>query len=87
MAHLLVIFCVGFASVFMLGFQSRAVNHGNYALAAGNSFCIAIMQTTLWVKIVHDQSWAAAMVYACAGASAITSSMWVHQRFFLPRKR
>jgi uncharacterized membrane protein YuzA (DUF378 family) len=86
MAHLVVIFLVGFASVFMLGFQSRSVNHGNYALAAVNSFFIAVAQTQLWSSIVHDGSWAATLAYASAGCCAIVSSMWVHQRFFIPKR-
>jgi hypothetical protein len=32
--HFAPIFAAGFASVFLLGFQSRNVNHGNYGWAA-----------------------------------------------------
>jgi uncharacterized membrane protein YuzA (DUF378 family) len=86
MWHLLVIFFVGYSSIFAMGFQSRAVNHGNYYLAAANSFIIAVMQSNVWGLIVHDQSWVATIVYGCSGMCAITSSMWVHHRFFMKKK-
>lgn len=77
---LLLIFAAGFASVFLLGFQSRNVNHGNYVWAAGTSFAIAIMQTTLWGALFRDLSWPAALVYGLSGACGITASMVVHKR-------
>lgn len=80
MTHLALIFAAGFASVFLLGFQSRNVNHGNYGWAAGTSFCIAIMQTSLWGALFRDLSWASAAVYGLSGALGITASMFTHQR-------
>ena len=82
---LALIFLAGFTSVFLLGFQSRNVNHGNYRWAAGTSFAIALMQTSLWGALFRDLSWSAALVYGLSGAAGITSSMFVHQRFV--RKR
>jgi hypothetical protein len=79
----LLIFLGGFASVFTLGFQSRAVNAGNYLVAAMMSFVVAMSQAHLWVLIVDgDGSLASSMVYGASGMCAITSAMFIHQRFF-----
>lgn len=85
MTDLALIFIAGFGSVFMLGFQSRNVNGGNYGWAACTSFCIAIMQTTLWGRLFSDLTWAAAVVYGLSGACGITLSMWTHKRFVGPK--
>jgi hypothetical protein len=79
---LMIIFAAGYASVFMLGFQSRCVNHGNFGMSAVCSFMIAIMQTTLWGALFKDFSWEASIVYGLSGATGITSSMYVHRRWF-----
>ena len=81
MFHLLMIFFAGYASVFLLGFQSRNVNHGNYAWASGTSFMIAILQTTLWGALFRDLTWTASVVYGLSGALGITSSMYIHRRY------
>jgi uncharacterized membrane protein YuzA (DUF378 family) len=83
MNHLLIVFLAGYVSVFMLGFQSRAVNHGNYKLAGINSFMIAIMQTTLWGALFKDLSWSASIVYGLSGLTGITSSMFLHQKLMV----
>jgi hypothetical protein len=83
--HLLVIFLAGYGSVFLLGFQSRCVNHGNPWLAACCSFVIATTQTTLWGALFHDHSWSAAIAYGLSGSAAITSSMYVHRRLAKPK--
>lgn len=87
MTDLALIFAAGFGSVFMLGFQSRNVNHGNYGWAACTSFCIAIMQTTLWGRLFADLTWASAVAYGLSGACGITLSMWTHQRWIAPRTK
>lgn len=81
--NLFIIFVVGFCSVFLLGFQSRSVNHGNFKLAACMSFVIAQMQTTLWGALFSNLTWQASLVYGASGALGITSSMYVHHRWFL----
>lgn len=81
MIGLAVIFGAGLVTVFLLGFQSRCVNHGNYRQAACCSFTIAMFQSTLWGALFRDLSWAAAMAYGLSGAAGITGSMWVHQRW------
>lgn len=75
-----IIFSTGFASVFLMGFQSRNVNHGHYTWAAGTSFLIGLTNAALWSKIV-DAGIAAGAVYGVSGALAITSSMYIHERF------
>lgn len=83
MTHLGLIFLAGFASVFLLGFQSRNVNHGNYRWAAMTSFAIAMMQTTLWGQLFANLTWASSAVYGLSGACGITLSMYVHQRWLM----
>ncbi len=80
--HYLWVFVAGYTSVFLLGFQSRMVNHGNFMGAALCSFCIAQAQVGLWLKIITPQSGEIdALTYGLSGACAITSAMWVHRRF------
>lgn len=81
MMEYLIIFMAGYWSVFLLGFQSRNVNHGNYAWAAGTSFLIAQMQTTLWGALFSNLTWTSTVVYGVSGATGIVTSMYVHQRF------
>lgn len=79
----LLIFVGGFASVFTLGFQSRAVNGRNYLLAAMMSFVVAMSQAHLWFLIVKDGATTeATLLYGLSGMVAITSAMFLHQRFF-----
>lgn len=77
--ELIMIFFAGFCSVFLLGFQSRNVNHGNYAWAALTSFLIAQMQTTLWGALFSNLTWTSSFVYGLSGCLGITSSMYIHQ--------
>jgi hypothetical protein len=85
--ELLTIFLTGFVSVFALGFQSRNVNHGNYLWAAGTSVFVGLSQTLLWKHIVIEDSLSAGVVYGCAGAMAIVSSMFIHERFIKNDKK
>lgn len=80
---MLMVFIGGFASVFTLGFQSRAVNAGNYALAAVMSFTIAMSQAHLWKLIVDgDGSLLTSAIYGLSGSCAITAAIWVHKKWF-----
>lgn len=82
MIHLLVIFVVGFTTVFAAGFQSRNVNHGNYGWAAVTSFIIAVLSASIWKRMTAaDAGWIEMFVYGLSGCLAITSSMWIHKRF------
>lgn len=85
MTHIFIILGAGFLSVFMLGFQSRNVNHGNYRMAAITSFAIAQMQTTLWGTLFVNLTWQSSLAYGLSGALGITCSMFVHQRWFQKR--
>lgn len=84
--ELLTIFISGYVSVFTLGFQSRNVNHGNYGWAAVTSVLVGLSQAALWTHILAPgQTWMGASVYALSGALGITSSMYVHERFIVPK--
>jgi hypothetical protein len=85
---LLMVFAGGFASVFTLAFQSRAVNAGNYKLAAVMSFTIAMSQAHLWKLIADgDGSLLTSATYGLSGSAAITSAIWVYQRYFDKREQ
>lgn len=81
----LFLFIAGYASVFLLGFQSRNVNYGNYGWAAATSFGVAMSQTVLWGTLLKNLTWEAAVVYGLSGALGIITSMYVHHRWV--RKR
>jgi len=79
--HFIQIFAAGFASVFLLGFQSRNVNNGNYGWAAATSFLVCIAQSTLWHRIAApDATTADALTYGLSGAFGITAAMALHRR-------
>jgi O-antigen/teichoic acid export membrane protein len=78
--NLLTIFGCGFFSVFMLGFQSRNVNHLNYKWAAVSSFAIGLSSLYLWKHLLVG-GLVEGIVYGTSGALAITSSMYIHERF------
>ena len=80
------IFAAGFFSVFLLGFQSRLVNHGNMGMAMFTSFLIAQAQMGLWLQIMDEGSgWAESITYGCSGACAIAAAMTIHQKFFVQK--
>lgn len=81
MSEYAIIFAAGFVSVFLLGFQSRNVNHGNFGWAAGTSFAIAIAQTLLWGALFANLTMLGAITYGLSGALGITSAMFVHIRW------
>lgn len=87
MPELILVFFAGFSSVFLLGFQSRNVNNGNYGWAAVTSFMIAMMQTTLWGTLFSNLTWVSSTVYGLSGCLGITSSMFVHQRLIKKKER
>lgn len=81
MSHLIVIFVVGYLTVFAHGFQSRNVNHGNYGWAAATSMLIAVGNVSVWNYLAVSATIAEVATYGLSGACAITSSMWIHERF------
>lgn len=81
MLKLASIFVAGFATVFLLGFQSRNVNSGNFGWAAATSFCVAVAQATLWTRITAPGAgMIGVVVYGLSGATGITAAMWFHRR-------
>lgn len=82
MPEFLSVFLPGFVSVFLLGFQSRLVNTGNYVGAAICSFTISIFQASLWSHLMRSSDATSVLAYGLAGATAITSALYCHQRFF-----
>lgn len=81
MEHYLTIALAGFVSVFMLGFNSRNVNAGNYRWAIGSSLAIGLSQAYTWRAVTSDTGFAGALVYAAFGGAGVVSAMYVHQRF------
>lgn len=83
MLNFLTIFLSGYMSVFLLGFQSRLVNTGNYVGAGICSFTIALFQATLWSKLMsHSQDLSSTFAYGLAGSAAIMSAIWAHKKLF-----
>jgi hypothetical protein len=81
--ELLGVFAAGLVSVFLLGFQSRLVNTGNYLWAGLCSFSIAIAQNSLWGLLQSARhSWSASLAYGLSGFCAITAAMYIHKRIF-----
>lgn len=84
--ELFIIFVTGYFSVFLMGFQSRSVNSGNYLWAAFCSFSIAISQASIWNKLTSpDADRLDAFVFGLSGATGITSAMWMHK--YLSKKK
>lgn len=81
MGELLAIFVAGFSTVFLLGFQSRNVNSGNYGMAAATSFLVAVAQAAIWTRITAPTSgfWEIA-TYGLSGSTGITAAMYTHSR-------
>jgi len=81
-SNLIHIFGAGFVTVFLLGFQSRSVNNGNYLWAAGGSFLIALAQVSIWEKLTAPTAGLLeSVVYGLSGATGITSAMYIHKRY------
>lgn len=87
MMHAAQIFLAGFASVFLLGFQSRNVNSGRYGWAAATSFLVALAQASIWHRMGAPTSGTAdVLIYGLSGACGITAAMAVHQRLHRQNK-
>jgi hypothetical protein len=83
MIEFVTVFFPGYLSVFLLGFQSRLVNTGNYIGAAICSFTIAMFQASLWHSIMSpNATWQATLAYGLAGAAGIMSAIYTHKKFF-----
>lgn len=74
-----------FASVFLLGFQSRTVNSGHYMLAFINSVLIGLANLTLFKLVPAVQTGSEFVAYILGGPLGIMCAIYVHERF-LKRK-
>lgn len=79
MSALLLLFSVSFANVFVLAFQSRNINSGQYALAAIGSVGIGMSQAFVW-KAVVTTGWLEALVYSVGGGLGCICAMYTHRK-------
>lgn len=78
----LTLFASSVAWVFVQAFQSRNVNSGQYAWAAGGSFLIGTLQVFVLSHVVGAQgSLLHTLVYCSGGAIGVVLAMWTHRRF------
>jgi|CXWL01.1.fsa_nt_gi hypothetical protein len=77
----LMLFASTFITVFALGFQSRNVNQGQYVMAAITSLFIGGASLVLY-KILPEASVTQCAAYLLGGVTGITSSIYVHARWF-----
>jgi hypothetical protein len=80
--HGALFFIATFAQVFLLGFQSRNVNTGQYVAASCTSFMIGAAQIFTVRTIALANPWVAFSITSVAGPSAIVSAMFVHRKLF-----
>lgn len=74
----LLLFGSAFGAVFLLGFQSIAVNSGYRSLALVNSALIGVMNLGLFKLVPHVATVTQGVVYVAAGPLAIYCAMAVH---------
>lgn len=76
----LLLFASSIAWVFVQAFQSRNVNSGQYAWAAGGSFLIGTLQVYVLSTVVGPgASLFHTLTYCSGGAVGVVSAMWVHK--------
>ena len=76
----MILFFIGFVSIFLLGFQQQNVTGGHYKLAFFNSMLIALSQFTLYREAVASE-YIDVLYLALGGAIGITLSMYIHRRW------
>jgi hypothetical protein len=81
MAEYFTVFLVGFATVFVAGFQSRNVNSGNFGWAATTAFAMGFTQSKLWTLVTSHPTALTSLIYGSSGAAGIVACMWFHRRF------
>lgn len=82
MMHYLTLAVVSYFSVFILGFQSRNINSGEFKWAAACSILIGLSNTYVWRAITMEEaSWGEWFTYSVAGGFGITSAMAIHRRY------
>ena len=76
----MILFLIGFVSIFLLGFQQQNVTGGHYKMAFFNSMLISLSQFTLYRVAVASA--AVDVVYlALGGAIGVTLSMYTHRKW------
>lgn len=71
--------------IFVIGFQSRAVNSGQYMVAAPTSFLIGFLQVSVLGDVLSpDASMVDTLIYCSGGMFGIVLAMWTHKNI-LPR--
>lgn len=82
----LVVFLCQLCYVFLLGWQSRNVNEGQYASAAGTSLALGVFGLTVTTLVIKaallEPSVATIAGYLLAGPVGIVLSMWSHRKVF-----
>lgn len=87
MSALLLLFIVSIANVFVLAFQSRNINSGQYAFAAMGSFGIGMSQAFVWSHVnTAGATWVEAFVYSAGGCIGCIGAMWTHRRYLGEKK-
>lgn len=81
----LAMFGSSFLMVFLLGLQSKNVNHGRYLAAIATSFGISAANFT-FVKYAGSGSLGVFLVCAAGGCSGIAFSIWFY-RHIIERNR
>lgn len=78
----LILFATSVAWIFVQAFQSRNVNSGNYALAAGSSFLLGTLQVHVLSTVVSPQSsFLHTLLYCAGGSVGVVLAMLTHKRF------
>lgn len=71
--------------VFIIGFQSRAVNSGQYLVAAPVSFALGFLQVQVLGDVLSPTATLIdTLIYCTGGMVGIVTAIWFHQHI-LPR--
>jgi hypothetical protein len=77
--EVLYLFLSTFGLVFFLGFQSLAVNSGNFWLAGANSLVIGTLNLVLFKTAPHATGVWEIGAYIFGGPLGILCAMWTHR--------
>lgn len=78
----LLIFAATIANVFLLGFNSRNINTGQYLIAALTSAFIGLTNLVLYKKLPVVTTFWEGAAYCVGGSIGITAAMFIHHRYF-----
>lgn len=76
------IFVATIANVFLLGFNSRNINTGQYLTAAITSSLIGLTNLILFKKLPVVTTFLEGAGYCLGGSIGITLAMYIHSRAF-----